>query len=572
MPTNLALNSTYRIRILGTSPSFSSVTSTYQLTVNSTGCLPDPEIRLLSPNYCSSPVLSAPFLNNYTYEWKRDGVTVGSGTNWSSYIATISGNYTVRITGPNGYDRTSTAVAVNLSIPNPTISSTGTSCSNGVDFTLSSSVTDPNYTYQWYFALASNGVFLPVAGGTSPTLVTNQAGAYFISIENGSCQAVSSTFTTCPLLVNFRSASVCQGGSLGNINFSSSVGFFSTNVSTLRLVNATTGNVVVASLATINGTGSTFTNVAIPTSVPAGTYRLVVSMSIPMLTSTWSAGVLTVTNSVAPAAPTLTATPTSVTPGQSNTLTASGCVGTLRWTDNSTITATSRSVTPTATTIYTATCTDVNGCISAPGLTTVTLNCDPLEPNNTFQTATRTTTAVYNGPDACLDSDTDQDWYSYVHNNQPYFIRMYTSNNCTGCSGRYKLSVSVSNDTLIVRTLAVSGGTTALSYLDLYSFNGTSTSYLTGVFANGSDGRTATLRYKLPAPCPTSLNLYSTVLDIAPNQTNTARATRITATNKVGNGATANYYGQSSVLLSPGFETQIGPSGTFKAEVRGCND
>jgi large repetitive protein len=569
LPSNLALNSTYRIRILGTLPNFSSVTSTYQLTVNGTGCLPDPEIRLSSTNYCSSISLFATFLNGYTYEWKRDGVTVDSETNRSSYDATISGNYTVRITGPNGYDRTSTAVAVNIGLPKPTISSTGASCSNGVNFTLSSSVTDPNYTYQWYFAPALNGYFLPVAGGTSPTLVTNQSGAYFITVENGTCQAVSSTFRTCSLLVNFRSASVCQGGSIGNVSFFSSFGFNTTNVSTLRLVDATTGNVVVPSLATINGAGSIFANVAIPTSVPAGTYRLVVSMSIPTSTSAWSAGVLTVTNSVAPAAPTLTAMPTLVTPGQSNTLNASGCVGILRWTDNTTITATSRSVTPTVTTIYTVTCIDANGCMSAPSSVTVTLNCDPLEPNDTFQTATVITTVSYLSPDVCLSGGTDQDWYAYIHNNRVYYIKVrpYSS---TGSSslGLYRFSASVVNDSLRLETLPTNGSSVD-TYIELYADNGTT---LLGQDDDSGVNAFSFLRYKLPAPCPQNLSLYSTLLDIAPNQTNTARAININATNKVGNGATANYFGQSSVLLSPGFETQLSTSGTFVAEVRGCND
>jgi large repetitive protein len=476
----------------------------------------------------------------------------------------------VRVRGANGYDRTSSAVIVNLGLPATSISSNGASCSNGTNFTLTSSVNDPNYTYQWYFAPNGSGPFLPVSGGTSHTLTTNVSGSYYLTYENGVCQGRSSTFNTCPILLSYRSSTVCQGGSVGNISFNNNIGWNSDNIFTLQLVDATTGSLIVNSLATVSSS-TTFINVSIPNTVMSGTYRLMVKQSSPTFTSAWSSGILTVSGSQAPAAPTLTATPTSFTSGQSVTLTASNCTGTLRWADNNS-SAITRIVSPSATTTYSATCTDANGCVSAVSSITVSWTCDPLEPNNTFQTATATNTATYNGPDACLDSDTDQDWYSYIHNNQPYFIRIYTGNGCLSCPGRYKLSVNISNDTLIVRTLAVIGSTTAVSYLDLYSFNGTSTSYLTGASANGLDGRLATLRYKLPAPCPQNLSLYSTILDIAPNQSNTARATRITATNKVGNGATANYFGQSSVLLSPGFETQLSTGGTFKAEVRGCND
>lgn len=562
IPTAAALNSTFKVQVSGILPYFNSVLSTYQLTVTNTGCLPNPVILQSFPKYCNSTILYVAYLSGYNYEWKVDGVTVSSSTNNS--ITAVSGNYTVRVTGPNNYDRTSAAVAVNIGtvLPIPVISSTGNACTNGSNFTLSSSVTDPSYTYQWYFAPSSYGPFLPVAGGISPALTTDQQGVYFITIENGTCQTLSNTFTTCPLLVSFRSTTICQGGYIGSVSFVSN---FSTSSTTLQLVDATNGTTVVASLATMSGFSSTFTNIAVPVSVPAGTYRFVVKSASPAYISSWSAGILTVTNSIAPAAPTLTVMPATVTSGQSSALTVSGCTGTVRWNDNTT-TAASRTITPTATTTYAATCTDANGCTSAPALATVELNCDPLEPNNTFQEGTVISAVPYTGPDVCLSSGTDQDWYIYVNNNRVFYIlvRPFSINN----SGAYKLNVSLVNDTLRLETLP-GNNLFVDTYIELYS---DTNSQLVAKDDDSGINSFSLLSYKLPAPCPQNLGLYSTILDISPNQSNTARALNIIATNKVGNGSTANYYGQNSVLLSPGFETKISNGGVFKAEVKGCND
>ncbi len=75
-----------------------------------------------------------------------------------------------------------------------------------------------------------------------------------------------------------------------------------------------------------------------------------------------------------PAAPTLSASPSTINSGSSSTLSASGCTGgTITWSDGLG-TGTSKSVSPTATKTYTATCTVTGGCVSAPASVTVTVN------------------------------------------------------------------------------------------------------------------------------------------------------------------------------------------------------
>ncbi|MDF7820199.1 RICIN domain-containing protein [Runella sp. MFBS21] len=72
-----------------------------------------------------------------------------------------------------------------------------------------------------------------------------------------------------------------------------------------------------------------------------------------------------------PGAPSLSANPNTINSGQSTTLSASNCSGTVNWSTGAT--GTSISVSPTQTTIYTATC-SANGCTSSNGSVTVTVN------------------------------------------------------------------------------------------------------------------------------------------------------------------------------------------------------
>lgn len=562
VPASLSVGSTFQIRISGVTPYFTTVVSSYNFTVTGTGCMPIPQIWEAFPRQCGTSLLLVESAG-YNYQWYRDGNATGGTSN--GYTAAVSGNYTVRVTGPNGYDVTSAPYAVTIgSVAKPVISQTGAgTCTDGASFTLSSSVTDPSFTYQWYYAPTSNGPFLPVAGGNASSLTTDQPGGYFVTVQSGECQSESDRHYTCPLLVDFKSASICRGGGV-TVKYSPNFCCYSENTVSLHLVEAASGTVVVSNLAALTGFSSyTFSNVTIPASVPSGTYRFVVTSSGPAYTSPKSVGVLTITNSTAPAPPTVTAVPSSISPGQNTTLTTSGCNGTIQWTDNSSAPAT-RTLVPNGTTVYAAVCMDVDGCTTAAGAVTVTLECDPLEPNNTYSSATIIAEANYLSPEVCLDSKNDADWYAYVHTNKVYYIRVASVNNV---HGYYKLSVSVVTDSLRIETLSSSGSNLS-TRVDLYTDNGTT--FLWNDFSSGVNNFSL-LKYKLPSPCPAVLNLYSTLLDIAPGQTNTAKGLQINATNKVGDGATVSYYGQNAVLLLPGFQTNISTGGSFQAAIQGCN-
>ncbi|WP_247235810.1 PA14 domain-containing protein [Telluribacter sp. SYSU D00476] len=84
-----------------------------------------------------------------------------------------------------------------------------------------------------------------------------------------------------------------------------------------------------------------------------------------------------------PSAPSLSASASSITAGQSTTLTASNCSGTVTWSTGHT--GSSISVSPGQTTTYTATC-SANGCTSSNGSVTVTVNTPAAEQNNNCNT------------------------------------------------------------------------------------------------------------------------------------------------------------------------------------------
>ena len=80
------------------------------------------------------------------------------------------------------------------------------------------------------------------------------------------------------------------------------------------------------------------------------------------------------------AAPTLTASPSTLCAGSSSILTATGCSGVVEWQTSAKPTGSTLSVTPTSTTTYTAKCKDL-GCESTLGSVTVTVTQKPAAPS-----------------------------------------------------------------------------------------------------------------------------------------------------------------------------------------------
>ncbi|MES2285347.1 MAG: T9SS type A sorting domain-containing protein [Bacteroidota bacterium] len=158
-----------------------------------------------------SVTLNANIGTGNTYQWKKDNVVI-SGANGSSYIATISGSYTVAIT-TSGITSTSAAVIITVSpMPNATITPAGPiSFVAGGNVILNAS-TGTGYIYQW----KKDGV--NISGATNSSYVATLGGSYQIKITQGAC-----TDWSAPLLITILPAATitpsgpinfCAGGSV----------------------------------------------------------------------------------------------------------------------------------------------------------------------------------------------------------------------------------------------------------------------------------------------------------------------------------------------------------------------
>jgi hypothetical protein len=158
--------------------------------------------------YCS-PIQGT----NYTYQWKLNNVNIAGATH-STYSATQAGNYSCSITNACSTITTNT---VSLSVtPSPTAVITPP-LSNVICTPASATLnanTIPNATYQW-LRNGSN-----ILNAIQPSLVTNQAGTYTISITANGCNAISApiilTSSTGPTsqITSSKYPLICSGDSV----------------------------------------------------------------------------------------------------------------------------------------------------------------------------------------------------------------------------------------------------------------------------------------------------------------------------------------------------------------------
>jgi len=122
-------------------------------------------------------------------QWYLNGNPIGGATN-QSYVATASGDYTVRVTslGCTGAASSITTVTVNPIPATPTITPGGptTFCTGG-SVTLTSSSASGN---QWYL----NGN--PIGGATNQTYVAAASGNYTVVVTTTGCSSAPSAATT----------------------------------------------------------------------------------------------------------------------------------------------------------------------------------------------------------------------------------------------------------------------------------------------------------------------------------------------------------------------------------------
>lgn len=204
VPTTTA-GSGYKLRVRGTSPavtgSGSAAFAAYFQSFNQSFYINN---KIATASICSggsytlsidSPTPSDPSPVSFPslkYKWYR-GTTVIPGETGTSINITTSGDYHVEIdygscTTPSSVTE-SQVVTVNIVTAGSSFtiaSSGGTTICPSTPTTLS---TTPGYSYQWF----KDNVL--IAGATSSSYTTGQAGIYYVLVGQGSCSSTSNSIT-----------------------------------------------------------------------------------------------------------------------------------------------------------------------------------------------------------------------------------------------------------------------------------------------------------------------------------------------------------------------------------------
>lgn len=186
LPTNTATTSgNYRVRVTNTfsCPGFSAPVTVSVNPVTASITVPSG-----ATSGCSgTPItLNANTGTGYTYQWLMAGTAIAGATN-ATYGATMSSDYSVRITNATGCTDVSAPVMLSF-IPSPdasiTVSGPLTFCSGGnVNLMVPGATT---LSYQWY----NGAIVLP--GATNSTYTASASGSFSCVVSNASgCTSVS---------------------------------------------------------------------------------------------------------------------------------------------------------------------------------------------------------------------------------------------------------------------------------------------------------------------------------------------------------------------------------------------
>ena len=138
--------------------------------------------------------VTAQLINNFTYQWQLDGQPLSGAATSSLSLSDPSENGVYRvIAGLNAFTVTSNELPIRLQPNiNPVITSDGdVSCNGATTITITSSITNSAYSYQWYL----DNVQLPETG---PVLNTNLTGVYKLGVRTDGCTVFSNELTINP--------------------------------------------------------------------------------------------------------------------------------------------------------------------------------------------------------------------------------------------------------------------------------------------------------------------------------------------------------------------------------------
>lgn len=212
MTTANGCSATDSVKVTSTEPNYGT---TFSVTPSQLITLPNPA---QFNNGTPSP-------SNYTFYWYfGDGVTLQSNNPSVFHVYQFNGTYDVTLVAVSN----ATGCADTLKIPGYIFASGGTNCSataavtapNGLNGCAGDSVklmanTGAGFTYQWM----QNGI--NISGATSATYYAMGVGNYAVSVNNGSCTAISSSKNvsfnsppSTPTITPNGNLNLCAGGSV----------------------------------------------------------------------------------------------------------------------------------------------------------------------------------------------------------------------------------------------------------------------------------------------------------------------------------------------------------------------
>ncbi len=293
-----------------------------------------------------------------------------------------------------------------------------------------------------------------------------------------------------------------------------------------------------------------------------------------------------------PSAPTLSASPSTITSGQGSTLSATNCNGTVNW-SNSLGSGTSKTVYPTSSTTYIATCT-VNGCLSNSAGVTVNVNTTINPPS-----ISASPTTICNGQASTLSASNcagTVNWNNslgngtsktvYPTNSITYYATCTVNGTTSGNSNEATVTVYQIPSAPVISTVIINSGQTAT--LTANGCTGTVT-----WFGANTGGNAIYTGNPFTTPTITSNSIYYadcttngctnatrgsgtiTITNPCPptiTHSNSANSGVYTASQSVNSTVNVptntSYFAGQSILLSPGFSA--GPNENFIAKIQGC--
>ncbi len=154
---------------------------------------------------------------SYLYQWKKDGIAIGSATN-DTYTTAIAGSYTVEVVGDCGPLLTSNAAVLTVNPSNAITNITAALnpiCATATTTLTANGVAGTNAVLTWWTGSNGTGTNL----GTTPT-ITAGPGTYYARVTGDCGAVVEANYTintiAVPTYANLQypsSGAICLGGS-----------------------------------------------------------------------------------------------------------------------------------------------------------------------------------------------------------------------------------------------------------------------------------------------------------------------------------------------------------------------